>query len=232
MRPPSSPSSRPWASIRSADAVLRSGRICAGGSTTTAGQSGNRTSGSSKAVSSGEGGAPRPAPGNQSERNSEVEEIPGEAVEECRLVRPEIIEYGARHPAAQGHAEQRHHEYDAKSCPDFGGRKILAYDEGIARHDTALKQAEQGRYHIKRRHAVEDSVEQQRETLRGRTEQERCQPADTIGDEARADAADNAEGHHYRQHLGTPRDPVTKIAAIGHDMDLGHRHRHAAGEPS
>src|SRR5215468_3968341 len=210
MRPPSSPSSRPWASIRSADAVLRSGRICAGGSTTTAGQSGNRTSGSSKAVSSGEGGAPRPAPGNQSERNSEVEEIPGEAVEECRLVRPEIIEYGARHPAAQGHAEQRHHEYDAKSCPDFGGRKILAYDEGIARHDTALKQAEQGRYHIKRRHAVEHGVKQQRQTLRRRAKQECCEPTDTGGDEPWPDAADNAECQDQRQHLGTARHSVAE----------------------
>src|SRR5215467_2273839 len=136
MRPPSSPSSKPWASIRSADAVLRSGLICAVGSTTTAGRSGNRTSGSSKAVSSGKGRAPRPAPDDQSERNDEVEEIPGEAIEECRLVRPEIVEYGARHPAAQGHAEQRHHEHNAKSRPDFGGRKIFAHDERIARHDA------------------------------------------------------------------------------------------------
>src|SRR5215831_9520017 len=158
MRLPSSPSSKPWASIRSADAVLRSGLICAGGSTTTAGRSRNPTSGSSKAVSSGEGGAPRPAPGDQSERNDEVEEIPGEAIEECRLVGPEIVEYGARHPAAQGHAEQRNHEHDAKSRPHFRGRKVLAYDEGIARHEAALKQAEQGRYHVKRGHPVEHGV--------------------------------------------------------------------------
>src|SRR5262249_24220285 len=209
MRLPSSPSSKPWASIRSADAVLRSGLSGAGGSTTTAGRSRNPTSGSSKAVSSGEGGAPRPAPGDQSERNDEVEEIPGEAVEECRLIRPEIIEYGARHPAAQGHAEQRHHEDDAKSCADFRGRKIFAYDERIARHDAPLKQAEQGRYHVKRSHPVEQGVKQQRQTLGGRTKQKRCQPPNAVGDEAGPDTADYAETHHQRQHFGAPRHAVT-----------------------
>src|SRR5215468_8679787 len=63
---------------------------------------------------SGKDRAPSPDAGDQPERNHEVEEIPGEAVQERGLVRPKIVEYGTRHPATEGHAEQRHHEHDAK----------------------------------------------------------------------------------------------------------------------
>jgi hypothetical protein len=32
------------------------------------------------------------------------------------------------------------------------------------------------------------------------------------------------------KHLGAARRPVTEVAAIGDDVDLRHRHRHAAGQ--
>ena len=36
--------------------------------------------------------------------------------------------------------------------------------------------------------------------------------------------------HHQGQHLGAARDAIAKIAAIGDQMDLRHRHRDAAGK--
>ena len=44
------------------------------------------------------------------------------------------------------------------------------------------------------------------------------------------DAADDAEAEHQRQHFGAARHAVAEVAAIGDDMHLRHRHRHAAGD--
>ena len=54
--------------------------------------------------------------------------------------------------------------------------------------------------------------------------------ADPVGDNSRADARDDAEKQHERQHFGPTRDAVAEIAAIGDDMHLRHRHRDAAGK--
>ena len=35
---------------------------------------------------------------------------------------------------------------------------------------------------------------------------------------------------HERQHLGSARDAVAEVAAIGDDVNLRHRHRDAAGD--
>ena len=54
--------------------------------------------------------------------------------------------------------------------------------------------------------------------------------ADAVGEEAGADAADDAEAQHQRQHFGAARHAVAEVAAIGDDVHLRHRHRHAAGD--
>ena len=54
--------------------------------------------------------------------------------------------------------------------------------------------------------------------------------ADPVGDNSGADARDDAEKQHERQHFGPARDAVAEIAAIGDDMHLRHRHRDAAGK--
>ena len=52
----------------------------------------------------------------------------------------------------------------------------------------------------------------------------------SVGDEAGADARDDAERQHQREHFGPARDAIAEIAAIGDDMHLRHRHRDAAGK--
>ena len=44
----------------------------------------------------------------------------------------------------------------------------------------------------------------------------------------KANAAEDAEAKHERQHLGAAGDAIAEVAAIGDDMDLRHRHRDAA----
>ena len=83
-------------------------------------------------------------------------------------------------------------------------REILAHDDGIARHDAALEQAEQRGDDVERRQAVEQS----RATRRRPAAPSRAaasHAADAVGDEAGADAADDAEAEHQRQHLGAAR---------------------------
>ena len=50
-----------------------------------------------------------------------------------------------------------------------------------------------------------------------------------ISPEARRLSTPSAE--HQREHLGAARRAVAEVAAIGHDVDLGHRHGDAAGKP-
>jgi hypothetical protein len=64
--------------------------------------------------------------------------------------------------------------------------------------------------------------------LRDRADQQRRDAADLVGQETRADAADDAETQHQRQHFGAARHAIAEIVAIGDDMNLRHRHRHAA----
>ncbi|SHJ87882.1 hypothetical protein SAMN02745194_03626 [Roseomonas rosea] len=46
----------------------------------------------------------------------------------------------------------------------------------------------------------------------------------------RDEAADDPEAEHEGQHLRPPRRPVAEVGAVGDDMHLRHRHRHAAGQ--
>src|SRR3712207_8693662 len=36
---------------------------------------------------------------------------------------------------------------------------------------------------------------------------------------------------HDRQHLGAARRPVAEVGAVGHEVDLRHRHGDTAGDP-
>ena len=65
--------------------------------------------------------------------------------------------------------------------------------------------------------------------LQHRAEQQRAQAADAIADQAGGKPAHDAEAEHQRQHLGAARGAIAEIAAVGDDVDLRHRHRHAAG---
>ncbi len=76
---------------------------------------------------------------------------------------------------------------------------------------------------------IRDRIERQRKALRQRPEQQRADATDLVGEIARADAAEDATGHHQRQHLGAARHAIAEIAAIGDDMHLRHRHGDAAG---
>ena len=70
---------------------------------------------------------------------------------------------------------------------------------------------------------------QQRGRLQGRADQQGGNRADTIGNPAEAEPADDARREHQRQHLRTADAPVTEIHAISDYMDLRHCHRDAAG---
>ena len=158
-----------------------------------------------------------------------VHQIKAEAVQERRPVGAGEVENPSRHPAAERHAEQRRHQDDTEARAGFARREIFAHDDGVARHDATLEQAEQRRDHVKRNEPVEPEIEEQSGALQHRTEQQRAHAADAVGDEARGNPADDAEAEHHREHLGATRDAVTEIAAIGDDMDLRHRHRYATG---
>ena len=63
-----------------------------------------------------------------------------------------------------------------------------------------------------------------------RAEQQRAQAADAVADRARDEPADDAAGEHQREHLRAARGAVAEVAAVGDDVHLRHRHRHAAGD--
>ena len=67
------------------------------------------------------------------------------AVEECSAIRARQIENISRHPTAQRHAEQARHQHDADAGAGFFRRKVFADDDGVARNDAALEQAEHRR---------------------------------------------------------------------------------------
>ena len=98
-----------------------------------------------------------------------------------------------RKPSHQRHAKKRRHEDQTDAGARFPRREILAHDDGVARNDAALEQAEQGRDDVKRCEAVEEEIEQQRDPLQDRAEQKRSQPADAVRHEAGGDPADDAE---------------------------------------
>ena len=114
----------------------------------------------------------------------------------------------------------------------FFGGKILAHDDGVARHDAALEQAEHRRDDVERNQSVIEEVEQQGDALQRRPQHQCRQTAEPVGDESRADAPHDPERHHQRQHVGAAGDAVAEIAAIGDDVDLRHRHRNAAANRS
>ena len=153
-----------------------------------------------------------------------------DAVHEGRAVGARNVEDGAGHPAAERHAEERRHEHDPRAHADFAQRKILAHDDGVRRHDAALEQAEEGRDHVERHETVEGQEEKQRDALQERAEEQGAQAADAVADPAGGEPADDASAEHDREHLGAARRAVAEVAAVGDDVDLRHRHRHAAGD--
>jgi hypothetical protein len=105
---------------------------------------------------------------------------------------------------------------------------MFAHNDCVTGNDAALKQTEQRRHHVERDQAVIEKIEQQCRCLQNGAKQESAQSADLVGNEAGANAARNTEPHHQRQHLGPAGEAVPEIAAISHDVNLGHRHRDAA----
>src|SRR5579863_10055950 len=162
--------------------------------------------------------------------DQEIERVPHDPVQERHAVGAGEVEDDAGDIAAERHAEdgRRDHGADRRARP--ARRQKLAADDRVHRHDAALKQPEQSGDDEQGHEPVEIKIEQERGALHGRADQERRRAPDRVGDEARADAGDDAEHHHQGQHLSAARDAVAEIAAIGDQMDLWHRHRGAAGK--
>src|SRR6266571_4797154 len=135
-------------------------------------------------------------PAQQPERNRQVEQVEGEAVDERRAVGAGEIEDRARHPAAERHAEERRHQDHAEARACLAGFEMLAHDQGVGGHDATLEQAEERRYDVQGDKTVERQEEQQRDPLQHRAEQQRAQAADVIGDPPRGKPADDAEAEH------------------------------------
>ena len=140
------------------------------------------------------------------------------------------IEDVARRKPAARHAQHRCHQHQADADTCFARRQVLADDHGIHRHDAALEEPEQPGDHIERRLAVEKQIEQQRKGLHGRADDQHRRGADPVGECTGSEAADHAKAEHQGDDLRTDGDAITKVAAIGDDMDLRHRNRHAAGK--
>src|SRR5574343_423249 len=83
-----------------------------------------------------------PDPPEQPRCNRQVQQVPGDAIEEGRLVAAGQVENPARHPAAQRHAQQRGHDDRADAGARLVWRKVFADDDGVRGHDAALKQPE------------------------------------------------------------------------------------------
>src|SRR5579862_15453 len=156
-------------------------------------------------------------------------QIPQDAVDECRAIGAGMVEYGAGHPSSQGHAEQRGRDDRADPRARLPRRKILAHDDRIGRHDASLEQPEQRRDDVERDQSVEGQEHDQRGELEPRTEKERAQATDAVADETEAEPADDAAPEHQRQHLRAARRTVSQVAAVSDQVHLGHRHRDAAG---
>src|SRR4029078_7535488 len=97
-----------------------------------------------------------------------VHQVPREAVEEGRAVGTGEVEDQARQPAAERHADGGGHQYNAEARAGYAWRKILAYDDAIARYDAALEQAEQRRNNIERNEAVAPKKNKQTGTVQHR----------------------------------------------------------------
>ena len=164
----------------------------------------------------------------QAHRDADVQQVPENAVEERGLVGAGQVEDHAGHPAAERHAEHGGHQHGADAHAGLLGREELPDDDGVGRHDSALEQTEQRRHDVQRGESVEGQEEDERQRLQARSHQQREPPADPIADEARGQAAHDAEAQHQRQHLRAPRRAVPEIAAVRDDVDLRHRHRDAA----
>src|SRR5574343_1049868 len=72
-----------------------------------------------------------PDPPEQPECNRQVQEVPGNAVEEGGLVAACQVEDPARQPAAQRHAQQRGHDDRAHAGASLVRIKVLADDDGV-----------------------------------------------------------------------------------------------------
>ena len=112
----------------------------------------------------------------------------------------------------------------------FARRKIFAHDDGVARHDAALEQAEQRRDHIERDEAVEREVEQQRQRPAAPSRAAACAAPPMRSAMKPEPRRLTMPKPSISDSISAPRaDAVAEIAAIGDDVHLRHRHRHAAG---
>ncbi len=123
-------------------------------------------------------------------------------------------------------------EHEADAGSGFAGREMIAHDQGIARHDAALGQAEEGGDDVERGESIEGNVKQQSQALQERADDEGSYATDAVGDETKHEAAHHAEAQHEGKHFSAAGGTVTQVAAIGDDMDLGHGHGHATGKAS
>ncbi len=62
-------------------------------------------------------------------------------------------------------------------------------------------------------------------------DEERRQRPDPVGDPTKREPADYPRAKHQGQHPRAVRATVAEVDAVGDDVDLGHRHRGAAGHP-
>ena len=112
----------------------------------------------------------------------------------------------ARHPAARRHAEHGCGQDEADAGAGLARREIVAHDQCIARHDAALREAEQRRDDDRAKSGRRRAGRRTAQALQGRAEDgEGSRTADTVGDQARDQAADHAHAQHDRQHLGAAR---------------------------
>src|SRR4051812_21977460 len=112
--------------------------------------------------------------------DAHVQKVPEQAVGEGGLVRAGKIKDYAGTPPAECHSKKRGHDDETDTAARFPRREILAQEDGVARNDAALEQAEQGRDQVKRCEAVEEEIEQERGPLQARAEQKRSRPADAV----------------------------------------------------
>ena len=162
--------------------------------------------------SSGERRAVRRRAHQQPKGDRHIDQVEGDAVEERRLVGAGKIVDLARHPAAQRHAHHGRGEDEADPHARLARRKMIADDEGIAWHDAALRQAEQSRDDIERGQAVEGDVEEERQHLQRRADDEGHDAADAVGDEAGGEPA---------HHAGAAIRSIISIPAGMERMNLG-----------
>ena len=160
----------------------------------------------------------------EKERDPDRHQAPGDAVDERRAVGTGRVENPSGHPAAERHADERRHDHRAGARARFAWREVLSHDKGIGRHEERRDRVERGE-------AVEGQEQRERGCLEHGAQQQRAQSPDAVGDPARGEAADDAEPHHQREHLGAARGGKAQIRAVRHHVHLGHGHRDAARDP-